>query len=659
MDQVILFAFLGVGSGVAYALTALGLVAIYKGSGVVNFAQGAVAMFSAFCYTSLTSAGIGTIPAAVFTCLGAAAAGVGVYMGIMRPLRSAAPLAQLVATIGILITLSGVAVLLWSTEILSGVIAPSLLPAGTFDFAGATVSVDRFWLLLILAVLVPILWAVFRFTTFGLSTRAVAESERGASLLGFSPTTVAAGNWALGFALAAVAGILIAPISALNVTSLTLMVLPALAAALCGRFSSFGVTAVAGLLIGVGQSLVTRYSDLQGIGSIIPLVVILAAVSINGRRIQQRGTVIIGRPPKAADGRIKLTWIIALPVLVIGALALVDRPYQAAVTTSMVGVILALSVVVVTGLVGQVNLAPLTFAGVGAFSASWFGENLGLPFPLPILLGAFVAVPLGLVLGLPALRIRGINLAIVTLGAAVAMDAAVIQNYTVSGGTSGRPVPAPSLLGFEFPSSSNPFTFGIFVFVVMSIFMLLVSRIRRSGIGRRMLAVRGNERAAAAAGINVAAVKLAAFGISAFIAAAGGAVLAYQFGATTPSNFRAMASLTLVALVFIGGIASVSGAFAAGMLTSGGIVFVLLNQIEGFSHYWDVFAGALLILTVVTQPDGLALKNMELRVAAKRRLQRPVSAPLEVENPVPPRLPPSLPRTHSHGNPAVKADGTH
>jgi branched-chain amino acid transport system permease protein len=169
-------------------------------------------------------------------------------------------------------------------------------------------------------------------------------------------------------------------------------------------------------------------------------------------------------------------------------------------------------------------------------------------------------------------------------------------------------------------SSSHPIAFGIFVFVMMATCMLFVSRIRRSGIGRRMLAVRGNERAASAAGINVAAVKLAAFGLSAFIAAAGGAILAYQFGATASSNFRSMLSITLVALAFIGGIASVSGAVVAGILTSGGIAFVLLNEINGASEYWDVLAGAVLILTVVSQPDGIALKNIEIKASVKRLL---------------------------------------
>jgi branched-chain amino acid transport system permease protein len=143
-----------------------------------------------------------------------------------------------------------------------------------------------------------------------------------------------------------------------------------------------------------------------------------------------------------------------------------------------------------------------------------------------------------------------------------------------------------------------------------------------------MLAVRANERAAAASGINVATIKLAAFALSAFIAAIGGGVLAYQFSATAGSSFGSMLSLTVVAMAFIGGIASVSGALQAGFLSSGGVLYVLLNNISGISKYWDVVMGVLLVATVVTQPDGIAIKNMQLRAALVRAVgrRRPVRA---------------------------------
>src|SRR5262245_54439077 len=140
MEQVVLFTFLGLGIGAAYALTGVGLVAIYKGSGIVNFAQGAFAMFSAFCFAMLARTGIPALVAALLTIAGAAAAGSVLYVLVMRPLRNAASLAQVVACIGLFVLLDASAVLLWNADILKGTIAPAVLPTSTFRFAGAVVG---------------------------------------------------------------------------------------------------------------------------------------------------------------------------------------------------------------------------------------------------------------------------------------------------------------------------------------------------------------------------------------------------------------------------------------------------------------------------------------------------------------------------------------
>jgi branched-chain amino acid transport system permease protein len=288
----------------------------------------------------------------------------------------------------------------------------------------------------------------------------------------------------------------------------------------------------------------------------------------------------------------------------------------------MVVAIMALSVTVVTGYVGQVSLAPMTFAGFGAFAVSKFGENLGIPFPLPILLGAAVAVPVGVALGIPALRVRGINLAVVTLGAAIAIDAVVFQNQSLTGGATGSLVPSPHLGSFSLDPIAHPTRFGMFVLICLGLLMLAVSTLRRNALGRRMLAVRSNERAAATVGINVPILKLQAFAISAAIAAIGGGVLAYQLSAVSYTEFVPLQSLTLVTLAYIGGIASVSGALQAGLLTSGGLIYVLLNQIGTLSKYWATLTGVLLVLTIVTQPDGIAVANSRLLRAATGRLRR-------------------------------------
>lgn len=613
MDTILLFALLGCGAGAAYALTGLGVVLVYKGSGVINLAQGAFAMMAALCYNQIVSAGVGVGAAAVLTIVGAAAFGVAVYALIMRPLRRASALSQVVATIGLVVVLDAFAELVFASATQSGSLPPQIVPSSSVRLLGAYVQVDRFWLLGVAVVLSAVLYGLFRYTRFGLATRAAAQSERAASLLGISPDLVAAGNWGLGGAVAALAGILIAPISSLDVTSLTFIILPAMAAALVGRFSSFGITALAGVLIGVAQSLITRYWNVAGMAVAFPLLVAVLAIVITGSRLPMRGQLELRRPPLATDGRIKLLWAVILPVVTLVGLSLAGLQGRSAIITSMTGTMLALSVVVVTGLVGQINLAPLSFAAVGAFTTSLLGQSLGLPFPLPLLAAAVVAVPVGVLIGLPSLRVRGMTLAVVTLGVGIAMEAVVFENYTLAGGAAGRPVPSPSLFGLSFDSTAHPVRFGEFALVILCALAVVVCNVRRSSIGRKMLAVRSNERAAAAVGISVAGVKIFAFALSASIAATAGSVIAYQAGATSSVDFTTELSLAVVGVAFIGGIAAVSGAFQAGLIVNGGVLYLLLNQIGGIARYWNLAAGVLLILTVVTQPDGVALKNIEIK----------------------------------------------
>lgn len=622
MDQILLFVFLGLGAGAAYALLGLGIVVIYKGSGVVNFAQGAIAMFSAFVCSTLVRGGLSAPFALLATCAIAAIAGAGVYLLVMRPLRNAPALSQIVASLGVLLTLNALAVLFWGETMVMGQQAVLLFPASPVTLFGISFGVDRLYLLATAVVLTGFLAWLYGRTGFGVATRAAAESERASSLLGISPDRVAAVNWAIGCGLAGLAGALIAPISGLNASALTWVVLPALAAALVGSFTSFVLTAAAGVLIGVGQSIVTGVWTLQGVSVAFPLVVVVIAIAVAGKRIPLRGTLTPPRPAKATDGRVTRFWLVATPVVIVGSLLGSGEQLIDAITASMIAVIVALSLVVVTGYVGQANLAPLSFAAVGAFGASLLGTNLGLPFPLPIILSALVAILFGALIGLPALRVRGVNLAVITLGMGIAVDAVVFQNYEVSGGVTGRLVPSPSLFGVSFDAATHPTSFALMVFVVLGLLTIAVANLRRSAVGRKMLSVRANERAAAAVGVNVALIKIYAFALSAAIGSIAGGLLAYQAGATSGNNFSGSLSLAAVALAFIGGIGAISGAYQAGFLVTGGVFFVLVNKISGAAEYWDVLTGLLLIATVVTQPDGIALKNQEIKNALLARRAR-------------------------------------
>jgi branched-chain amino acid transport system permease protein len=321
-------------------------------------------------------------------------------------------------------------------------------------------------------------------------------------------------------------------------------------------------------------------------------------------------------------------------ILLTAAVALfwLGPEYRAALATSLIGVTLCLSVVVVTGYVGQLSLAPMAFAGISAFVVADLSTDRGWPFPWPIIAGGVVAALVGVIVAVPALRIRGVNLAIVTLAFGVTMDRFVFDNPLVNGGLTGAPVDSP---GFVEQSNSSTFLlFGSFEVgdgkqpnVMSAVFCLLIAAVlcyavavlRRSQLGRQMVAVRANERAAAAAGVDVARTKAIAFAISAFVAGVGGAVLAYRAGGVSQSRFTYDQSLLLFAFAYIGGISRISGAVVGGLLTSGGVVFVVLDRVFGVpSEFTLLLGGISLIVTVIVHPEGIAAKLTPKRFTAVR-----------------------------------------
>ena len=628
MTEAFVFGVLGLGAGVAYAALAYGVIVIYKGSGVLNFAQGAVAMVAAFCYVGLTDAGISKYIAFVIVIIGAAIFGAGFYLLVIRPLRLAPVLAKFIVTLGLLTAAEGFAIAIWGTQIL---IAPSLFPTtGVSLGAGAVVGVDRLYGLAGGVILTIVLVLLYGRTRFGVSTRAAAESEKGATLLGYSPDRIAATNWALGCGLGAVAGCIIAPITGLDTGSIPELILPALAAGLLGRFRSFWITGLVALAIGIVQSELTNYWSQPGVEVALPFVLVLAAMIVTGRLIPARGTLAEGRPPTTPAGRIPIIPALGAICVFVFLLVNLNLTYQSALATSAVFATLALSLVVITGYVGQISLAQMTFAGISGFALSKLSEQAGVPFPLSVILAAFLAVPVGVAVGLPALRVRGINLAIITLGIAYSFDAAVFQNPAWTGGSVGSQITSPEIAGFSFDANLHPVRFALLALGVFIVMAWLVSNLRQSSSGRKMLAVRSNERAAAAAGVSVRTVKLQAFALSSLIAGFGGAMLALSLGEATYSQFASSQSIALITLAYIGGIASIMGAAIAGFAVIGGFMYVVLSGISWLSTYYLMITGVLLIVVVLTQPDGGAplmqaqIRYVKGRVAELMRRPRAV-----------------------------------
>lgn len=633
MSTFFLFLLLGLGAGSVYALLALGLVLKYRSTGVIDFAHGAVAMFSAYVFVNLRSTGVlqlpwillpseirlapegmEVLPALVISLIFGTTLGLVLFFLVYRPLLRAAPLTKVCASVGVMLLLQAVAVIKFGTVSQA---SPPIFPNQPIRIAGIAFPADRLFLGGLVVVVALVLYFVYRYTRFGLATRAAAENETGASLIGISPVGIAARNWAIASLLAAASGILITPIATLAPASYTLFVVPALCAALIGRFQSFGIVAAAGLGLGIVQSEVIYVQSLvewlprEGLSDGVPFIIILIAMTISATRLGARGGAAQARNPSL--GRPSRPVLTSILTFAIGLVILVSLQgsLRVAFMSSIVTICILLSLVLLSGYTGQVSLAQMSFVGVGAFILSHIGASAGIPFPISLLLAALAVVPLGILLGLPALRVRGVSLAVVTLAAAAAMDALVFNNVPFTGGLGGRTVEPPALFGINLGIADGAdyprIVFGVLLLVIVVLVGYSVARLRMSSTGRMLVAIRSNERAAPYVGINVAPVKLYAFALSAFIAGIGGGLLAYQQGTVSSATFGLFSSLGILAIAYVAGIGRIAGAVIAGLMFSADGLFVsFLDRWLNIGEYQLIVAGLALAITAVANPDGVA-----------------------------------------------------
>src|SRR5215470_3536045 len=622
MKQVLLFAILGLAQGGAYALMAQGLVLVYRASGVLNLAHAAFGMVGAYAYYELTvSHNWPTVPALFGGVLVAACLGLITQTIVMRRLRGAAPVTRMIATLGLFLFLTEAIVLIYQDHAFS---TPSVLPVSRVSLGlGYTVGVDELSMIGLALVITVVLAAMYRRTRFGLASSAVAESEVAVATLGWSPSVIATVNWTLGGALSGVAAILITSSVGLS-TDLGLLIIPALAAALVGRFESFYQALFAALAIGVAVTEATRYISAPGWGASLPFLVIIAILVLRGRSLPHRGERT-PKLPRAGTGRPRpvplIMAITTAAVLVEWVLAL---NWIAAVTSAMLFAVVLLSLVVVTGMAGQLSLVQYTLAGIGAMIATRAAISFGLPFPAALIAGVIGAMPIALLVGLPALRLRGVNLAVVTLAAAYVAQNLVFSNNHITGGYDGTPLPSPSLFGWSVDGILHPQRFAFLALAALVASALMVMNLRRGRAGRRMLAVRANERAAASLGVNITAVKLYAFVIGGALAALAGTLLAYQNSFAVFSRYDVIGNIYAVALGVIGGIGSVLGALVGGGAAPDGIVAQAFSSLGDITQWVQLFGGLAVMLTAMFMPDGAALETLHSlrRLTAWRHLTR-------------------------------------
>jgi ABC-type branched-subunit amino acid transport system permease subunit len=712
MTDVLTFLLLGLGNGAVFAAVGLSLTISYRASNVMNFGAGAMALFGAVTYQTVSSQhaifnplatpwgltwavlavgggivaarslrtrsrpGRSSLPVALTTAvlalltrvptlvsigpgLGAAgsllvagalsaAFGVALYFGVFRHLRTAVPLTRAVAAIGILLAVPSLVQNRFGDGPLD---APPILPGSVWHFGALILQEDQVLAATLIGFLALCLSLLYRKTRFGHQTTIAAETEIGATILGISPGWIGGVNWAIGGTAAGLFGALVASLTPVAPASFALFVVPGLAAAMLGGMSSFGWTVVAGLAIGMLESVVqywqASYTFLprEGLTDLVPLVLLITVMLARGRGLPERGALIHRTLPSAPPPRHVRQWATALAGVCVLLAFTLRGGYVVALSTTLVGFLFALSLVVLVGYVGQISLAQYMFAGIAAFMLARLTVDWHVPFPAAPLAAALIAAVAGALFSLPAVRVRGINLAVLTLSAGVAVENIYFSNTSYTGGSGSPTVRSPALFGLQLGIGTPGYyprpEFALLLIVVALPAALLVVGLRRSTLGLDMLAVRANERAAAANGINVAAVKLLAFTVSAFLAGLAGGFLAYlNYGGFSSASFDSFLSLALVALVFTSGITSVAGAVIAATLFSGGLGTVLLQRYLPLGDWYAVFAGLALVISAVLVPDGVAAQLARLGSLRPWRHAAGVSARPPV---------PALPGTRSEG----------
>lgn len=574
MGDLLSVVFLGLVVGSIYALTAFGLVLTYRTSGVFNFAHGAVGMFFAYVFFQLTQGGrvnfVVTVyrqawtlptPVAMVLVVGvlAPAFGWGLDVALFRRLRSAPSVVKIVATIGVLITLYGLAGVLWGAS--TTLVPRSIFPQHTFAAAGVRAGTDEIATIAITVGLAIGMLTFLRASSLGVRMRAVVDRPDVAELMGVDSGWVSATAWMIGTGFAALAGILLVPFfGSLDPQTLSFLVVTATAAAVVGRLESLPLTLVGGFGIGIAQFVVQRYTsgDLsRQLQPSIPFIVLFVVLMlpIAFREIDERASFPIVR---RAVGRARapaarlLTWVAILAAFVAVPM-LVGGDWQAAFATVPPMALLFLSLVLLSGHAGQISLSQAGFAGVGAFVAAHLVVDHHWPFFVAALAGGLAAVPVGALLAARAARLPPLFLGFATLAFGAVMDQVAFTSQGFSNGLAGIAFDRPGIV-------SSPLAFYLAGAIAFAIFAVLVANLRRGRTGLALAAMRDSQVGVESLGTSVARLKFTAFCVSAFIAGIAGALLAAALGRATSFSFFEIQSLLVLALAVIGGVGVWQGA---------------------------------------------------------------------------------------------------
>jgi len=603
------YLFAGLALGAVAALSGVGMLVTYRATGVFNMAHGAVAMLAAYLYWQLTAGwGVPEWLAAVLVLLVFAPAfGAVAERVIFRPLqrRFASPAESLVATIGLLVLLLGIAHLVWGDQARH---PASLFPNDVIHPGGLTVHVEAFADLGAVVVGTLGLGLLLRLTPLGTQIRAVVDRRDLAELSGVDADRVAAIGWALGSVFAALTGILLASQLSLDPFNLTLVVLETFAMPVIAGLTNIPIAVGAGIALGIGSSEMNLFSPSPGpvldiwnaLHANLPVVLLLLALLARQRLAQSGGDAGIATTfarRRAAEPSIPMMALqYGLAAAVVFAPLLLDPVHLREAQEVPALAIIFVSLVAVTGYSGQISLGQAGYAGIGALFFAKVSGNT--PELFALLVGVLAAGLVGFATGYPAIRRRGLFLALTTFAVGTFVSRFVFQQPYFTNGVTVR---RPSVFGW---SLAGDHAFYLFELAMLAIAFLIMYNLRSGALGRSLIAIRDNEDGARAVGVDVRSLKVLIFTVSAMLAGLGGALLAQQKLTFDPNNdFDPLGNSLPWFMVVV-----LFGADSAAAAVAGAGLVVLVNAVAGQAEAYLVVVG-LLAVFLGRLPGGVAEVN--------------------------------------------------
>lgn len=635
---------LGLVTGLTYGLLALGLSLIYKSARFVNFAHGNLGALAAVLFGKLVlDLGVPFWLSFVLVVVGAAGLSALVELTVVRRLFAAPRLVLVVATIALsqLFLFASFQRALQADQerlVIEGypIAFDAQIQVGSLLLRGADIAI-----LVVAPVLALALAAFFRYSPYGQAIRAAAENTEAARLSGISAKRMSTIVWIIAGILAAVTGILLAPrgpVFAVGALGPSILV-RALGASLIGRMTNLPVAFGAGIGIGIIETVAFANFQVGGIQDLVVFLVVAGALVFRARDLsragREEGGVVFG-----AETALVPREIAALPKVrllrgagVLGSLVFAivlpmipgfDSSEQAFLLTLVCGyAIVGVSISVLTGWAGQVSLGQIALVGAGSFAAARFADRL--PLPLLVIVAGLAGMAVAVLVGLPAVRIQGLFLAVSTLAFAVVAEGWAFQQRIFVGDPSGVFLVRSGL--FEAERAVYYGALGLLVLVALG-----AANLRRSGPGRMLIAVRDNDRSARSQGVSAVSTRLLGFALSGFAAGTAGVVFAYARQNFTATDFPPAQSLEMLLMVIIGGLGSIPGAILGAALLFG------VPALFGGSELVRLLTGALGVLVVLLfLPGGLISAVHKGRDALIARIVR-----TERGDPAPPPIVPPL-----------------